>query len=426
MTLEMVERLAREHRFFHWHLRFAEVFARGGFDVVLGNPPWIAHAGRAAQPLPPRVKRFFECNYESFAEYPTTHGIFVYVAARVLRQGGYLGLVIPSSLSELGGYAPTRVAHDRLCDFPRELIDFGEGQFPGVTQPCMALVSRRSSSGRSDAAAGQPWPVQRTDLDGTARALIARLALLPPLPAELFGERGVQSDRELGRHFRETPVPVGRFTAAIREGTDVRQFELLRARLHVDRAALGNRMRSALEFSGVRALVRQTARYPIATLSDGEAFRNSLLAVFETAAWPAPALVLLLNSALVRWLHYVRFRDARQPILPQLKISHLRAIPAPPPSGLGSLSPAERLLALPSHVAPSDPLLLTSDESWRSELDRCVFELYGLDARERELVSAWHAAEGPHAAKGRGKGRPRRSASALAKRPLAAAAAGDE
>jgi hypothetical protein len=232
----------------------------------------------------------------------------------------------------------------------------------------------------------------------------------------------------VGRHFRETPEPVGRFTAAIREGTDVRQFELLPARLHVDRTALGNRMRSALEFSGVRALVRQTARYPIATLSDGEAFRNSLLAVFETAAWPAPALVLLLNSALVRWLHYVRFRDARQPILPQLKISHLRAIPAPPPGGLGSLSPAERLLALSSRSAPSDPLLLAWDESWRSGLDRCVFELYGLDVRERELVSAWHAAEGPQAAKGRGKGRPRRSglASALAQRPLAAAAAGDE
>ena len=35
-----VERLAAEYRFFHWHLAFPQVFARGGFDVVLGNPPW--------------------------------------------------------------------------------------------------------------------------------------------------------------------------------------------------------------------------------------------------------------------------------------------------------------------------------------------------------------------------------------------------
>lgn len=35
--------LADDHHFFHWHLAFPEVFdkeGRGGFDVVLGNPPW--------------------------------------------------------------------------------------------------------------------------------------------------------------------------------------------------------------------------------------------------------------------------------------------------------------------------------------------------------------------------------------------------
>ena len=38
-----VERLAREYQFFHWHLAFPEVFedgGGGGFDCVLGNPPW--------------------------------------------------------------------------------------------------------------------------------------------------------------------------------------------------------------------------------------------------------------------------------------------------------------------------------------------------------------------------------------------------
>jgi hypothetical protein len=35
-----VERLTRQYQFFHWHLAFPEVFAKGGFDCVLGNPPW--------------------------------------------------------------------------------------------------------------------------------------------------------------------------------------------------------------------------------------------------------------------------------------------------------------------------------------------------------------------------------------------------
>ncbi len=36
----LVTDLAERHRFFHWHLRFAEVMQEGGFDVILGNPPW--------------------------------------------------------------------------------------------------------------------------------------------------------------------------------------------------------------------------------------------------------------------------------------------------------------------------------------------------------------------------------------------------
>jgi hypothetical protein len=32
--------LSMEHKFFHWPLEFPDVFEQGGFDVMLGNPPW--------------------------------------------------------------------------------------------------------------------------------------------------------------------------------------------------------------------------------------------------------------------------------------------------------------------------------------------------------------------------------------------------
>lgn len=40
LVLETAASLSRQYHFFHWHLGFPRVFARGGFDVVLGNPPW--------------------------------------------------------------------------------------------------------------------------------------------------------------------------------------------------------------------------------------------------------------------------------------------------------------------------------------------------------------------------------------------------
>ncbi|SHI33509.1 hypothetical protein SAMN05216246_101269 [Actinomyces denticolens] len=39
--LEVVRATAAEQGFFHWELDFATVFARGGFDLQVGNPPWV-------------------------------------------------------------------------------------------------------------------------------------------------------------------------------------------------------------------------------------------------------------------------------------------------------------------------------------------------------------------------------------------------
>jgi hypothetical protein len=47
--------LAEQLRFFHWRLEFPEVFENGGFDAVVGNPPWDT--------LSPDAKEFFS-NYD--------------------------------------------------------------------------------------------------------------------------------------------------------------------------------------------------------------------------------------------------------------------------------------------------------------------------------------------------------------------------
>lgn len=38
--LTLIEDARREYKFHHWHIAFPGVVARGGFDVILGNPPW--------------------------------------------------------------------------------------------------------------------------------------------------------------------------------------------------------------------------------------------------------------------------------------------------------------------------------------------------------------------------------------------------
>ena len=40
--LALVKEIADKHKFMHWELEFADLFAeRSGFDLIIGNPPWI-------------------------------------------------------------------------------------------------------------------------------------------------------------------------------------------------------------------------------------------------------------------------------------------------------------------------------------------------------------------------------------------------
>ena len=40
--LQVVQKVSDTQKFLHWELEFADIFAKnGGFDMVLGNPPWL-------------------------------------------------------------------------------------------------------------------------------------------------------------------------------------------------------------------------------------------------------------------------------------------------------------------------------------------------------------------------------------------------
>jgi Eco57I restriction-modification methylase len=384
-----------------WRAAFPDVFERPepGFDAVIGNPPWVAYVGRAAQPLEPALAAHYAATNPAFRRYRTLHGLFVYRSAALLRPGGRLGLILPTSVADLDGYAATRSAHDALCQVDPELPDWANGAFDGVFQPCMALLSTRIGaeplSERAPSAL-QPslgldvWPLRNDALSAVERGLLERLGRLERLPRELFGERGFQTTEDDQAHLRRDRVaPPGR--VPLREGADIGEFRALPPQLFGDPMRLGSRLRPASDWHDVKLLIRQTARFPIAALSDGHAFRNSILAGFASATFPAPLLLCLLNSSLIRWLHYTRQRDARQG-MPQLKVGHLRALPAPlanTPEARAAWAAlaqlGQRLGGDNSGVAPDA----------RSELDRRVSDAYALSRAERDAVSAWASLHPP-------------------------------
>lgn len=64
--LQLADRIAERRRFFHWHLAFADVFAdRGGFDLTLGNPPWLKVEWNSGAVLGDFDPRFVLRNYSA-------------------------------------------------------------------------------------------------------------------------------------------------------------------------------------------------------------------------------------------------------------------------------------------------------------------------------------------------------------------------
>jgi hypothetical protein len=367
---------------------FTRVFERSnpGFDAIVGNPPWVAYVGRATQPLEPQKRSFYERRYRSFHKYRTLHGLFTERCTELLRAGGRLGLVLPTSVADLAGYEPTRMAHDQRCDVDPDLPDLGDGQFAEVFQPSMVLLStRRSSSARATRA---PWQLERRDLSDTGRALLDKLQREPRIPREVFGERGYQTSSADRRKLRVGEAPPDDGWVALRSGTEVGEFMRHPPRIFARPEDLDGRLRPPEQWGQVRVLIRQTARFPIAASADGIAFRNSVLAGFDTEELPWPLLLGYLNSTLVRWFHYESHRDARQG-MPQLKIAHLRSLPHPPAAatalGTSLLELGQRLAARNTGIS----------ELERASLDDCLAQAFNLTDVERQMLSDWASANPP-------------------------------
>ncbi|MBI4703855.1 MAG: N-6 DNA methylase [Deltaproteobacteria bacterium] len=374
--------LRRCHAPWHWEIELPEVFAaRGGFDAFVGNPPWISYAGRAAQPLAADLRDFYRSS-PAFAGFRNLQSLFVVRCAALLRPAGRLGFVLPTAMSDLGGYEPSRRAHDALCVCDDELPDFGQGAFAGVFQPCMALLSTRRARRAPIERAG-PWPLGRADLDRDARALLERLAARPCLPPELFGERGFQTSGDDVTKLHALAGPRGEIATSLRVGGDIEPFLRRPPRLYCDPSLFGRRFRPAAQWTGVRLLIRQTARFPLVALSDGLAFRNSILAGFGDERWSEHFLAAYLNSSPLRFFHYLRQRDARQG-MPQVKIAHLRALPAPDPSSRA----VRELERLGRRLGERNSGLAGSEQA---DLDGLAADALGLGAADRARVREWAA-----------------------------------
>jgi hypothetical protein len=121
--------LTRAHRFFHWELEFPEVFfdrhgrhdPNGGFDAVIGNPPWDAlradtgdeahrHRARAAHQARLRFFRDAGLYRQQGSGHANCYQLFAERCMQLARPNGRLGLLLPAGFATDRGSARLRRA----------------------------------------------------------------------------------------------------------------------------------------------------------------------------------------------------------------------------------------------------------------------------------------------------------------------------
>ncbi len=406
--------------FFAFESHFGDILARGGggFDLVVGNPPWVR-----AERLPARVRETLATRYPSwrparrrgFAHLPDLAVAFVERALELTAPGGAAALLVPAKLASSGYAEPLRQRLAQATRLERAATVTGAGSaFGAAAVYPMALVAVRAAPAAQDQVAtalgpvsGAPRVPQRLleapgpwvlspDATRVARHLCATFPAVGDRWAPQLGVKTGADDLFLvavaapwtrpvvrGRDLRPWQVsprahllwthaadgrPLERLPPALARLLEP-HFERLQHRSDYRSGAPWQIFRTALAFARHRLLWPDLARRLAAAVPSPEIVPlNTVYGIVTRTAEDAHALAALFNSRWLTALARLRADPARGGFR-RFNARVVSELPVPPAD-----APAWRELATLGRRGVSD--------------DNAVAELYHLDASDRRALAA--------------------------------------
>jgi hypothetical protein len=318
---------------FDWAGAFPSAFQDGGFDVVIGNPPYLSFAGRQSVEIPDRVRDYFNATYES-AGWPTAHSLFLERSVKTISKR-CVSFIVPDQVGHLVGYGSVREIAAREGGIA-EVRYWGERVFKGVTTPALTFVVDKELRGCQTRIFGKDGTKSVGTITGAepwvfspSADLIKRLREGAFYLDDLVGDCGVRTTAAK-EQVVELPQAKGRFIPTL-EGKRVQRYRC-------DPPTVAVRLDSRKPLHAVNEdrckaavfLIRQTAAFPIVGPHEHTTyFRNSLLALFapQATGYHVNYFVALLNSRLMRFIYMETTREAQQRAFPQVKLGALRRLP---------------------------------------------------------------------------------------------------
>lgn len=119
---------------FVWEDEFPEVFAQGGFDVVIGNPPWGAK-------IPDNHTKYLMDKYPYVtSKSKDTYLFFSFLSLKLLSKDGLLGFIIPNTWMLIN--TAKEIREQFLKYEILTIIDYGDGVFDNVTAESSTIIMK--------------------------------------------------------------------------------------------------------------------------------------------------------------------------------------------------------------------------------------------------------------------------------------------
>ena len=120
---------------FVWHIEFSEVFQEGGFDIIIGNPPYVRQ--ELIIPIKPALKKLFP---EVFTGKTDLYVYFYNRGTELLRAGGILAYISSNTFLRAGyGKKLREFLTHKVC--LHRLLNFGSiPVFKANVDTCIVLV----------------------------------------------------------------------------------------------------------------------------------------------------------------------------------------------------------------------------------------------------------------------------------------------
>jgi hypothetical protein len=216
---------------------FAMVLARGGFDLVVGNPPWVR-----GERLLPRERAALTARYRwwrgsgpGWRHSPDLSVAFVERAHELLKPGGTLGFLVPGKLATTGYATRARAA---LADQTtlHVVADLGQdprARFDAVTYPLALVTSKRRAPpehlvaldlNRTTSCAQSAWRGEQTWRLGTLdmQRLVTHVADLATFSQSCTASLGVKTGANAA--FLHPPAALEPWTRPAIRGRDIRSL----------------------------------------------------------------------------------------------------------------------------------------------------------------------------------------------------------